>query len=286
MRIRSARPDDIPDIASWTGETFDWGDYVADRLGDWIDDPNTEVLVADDDGLVTGVVCGIIVGPGEAWAQGARTHPDHRRRGIATALSTELWSWARERDAAVVRLAVEEDNEPAAAQVESMGFRPVSRWLRGGRAVGEGSPVPEGNGGKRVTPSERLAPANSAESEPAFLSWSSGELGRAARGLAPEGWTWRRLTIDQLVAAAKSRDLYEGRPGWALVRERESALDVDWIETAPGDSAAMAHALVDLASEGGYSKIRAWTPAIDWLSQGLERLGFEFFPVRVWELPL
>jgi len=42
--------------------------------------------------------------------QFARVRPDHRRKGIGTAVSTALWDWAREQGAVVVRLAIDETN--------------------------------------------------------------------------------------------------------------------------------------------------------------------------------
>ena len=286
MEIRPAGATDIEFIASWTQDTFSWGDYVAERLPAWLEEENVAVLVADVDGLAVAAGSIEIVGPREAWAQGMRVHPHHRRHGLGTAVSERLWEWARRRDASVVRLAIEEDNDPAAGQATSMGFRRASQWWRGDRAVGEGSPVPEGNGGRRVIPPERLSMGPSAEAEPAFLSWTTGELARSSRGLAPASWQWRRLTPDHLVAAAKSRTLFEGRPGWAIGRQEEEVLDVEWIETTAEDAHAMALALVDRAVDGDATAMKVWTPDVDWLRSSLERLGFEFFGVSVWAMAL
>jgi ribosomal protein S18 acetylase RimI-like enzyme len=286
VEIRPAEPSDVPSLAEWTQDTFSWGDYIADRLPDWLQDPRMRVLVAEDSGFPVAMGAVVMLSPTEAWAQGMRVHPEHRRRGIGTTLSEELWAWARERGAEVVRLAVEEDNAPARGQVGAMGFRKVCEFLRGGRVIGAGSPVPEGNGGRRVPPPERLSPAHSAEAEPAFLSWTTGELARVARGLAPEGWRWRRLNSDHLVAAARSRQLFEGRPGWAIAAVREGMLHVEWVETARTDAAAMALALVDRAADADLAEIRVWIPTVPWLRRALQRLGFEFHETGVWALPL
>lgn len=288
MIVRPATPADIPLIAAWTQDTFDWGDYVAERLPDWIEDPAVRVIVAEEDSAVIGTVTGTMVSTSELWAQGIRVHPEHRRRGIATAISTELWQWARGRGASVVRLAIDHSNTASQAQAGSMGFRKLSDWRRGGREIGERSPVPEGNGGRRVPPAERLATAPSAEAEPAYLSWSTGALARAARGLLPVGWVFRRMTVEHLVGAARKRDLYEGRPGWAYaeVDGDENLLQVHWMETASDDAPAMALAVVDLATEHGVAEARVWVPGVEWLEEPFGRLGFEFDTVGVWELAL
>ena len=285
--IRPARHNDIPQIASWTQLTFDWGDYVAEWLPKWLENPAVRVMVAEEDGAVIATVTGTMVSPTEVWAQGIRVHPDHRRKGIATAVSSELWNWARERGAAVVRLAIDSTNTASQAQAGSMGFRKLCDWRRGERVIGEGSPVPEGNGGRRVPPPERLDTAHSAEAEPAYLSWSTGELARAARGLFPVGWIWRRMTTPEpLLLAARNRDLYEGRPGWAIAEVDQDALLVHWMETTEDDAHAMALALVDLAAEAAVAKMKIWVPTVDWLEAAFIRLGFDFHTAGVWALAL
>lgn len=282
MLIRPARHDDVPAIAAWTQQTFEWGDYVGERLPMWIDSPASQVLVAEEAGVILATVTGTMVGADEAWAQGIRVHPDHRRRGLGTAVSEALWEWAREQGAAVVRLAIDESNAASQAQVLSMGFRHLTDFHRGDRTIGEGSPVPEGNGGKRVPPPERLGTANSAEAEPAFLSWSTGELARSARGLLPIGWVWRRMTVDHLILAARNRDLYEGRPGWAVAEIDDDAFQVHWMETAQDDALAMAKALVDRAADAGVAEMRVWVPDVPWLLAAFTTLGCRFHAAGVW----
>lgn len=282
MLIRPARHEDIPLIAAWTERTFDWGDYVAERLPAWLDNPASQVMVAEEAGAIISMVAGTMVSPTEAWAQGMRVHPDHRRKGIATTVAAALWEWARENGAVVARLAIDATNTPSEAQAESMGFRKLNDWRRGERAIGEGSPVPEGNGGRRVPPPERLDTAHSAEAEPAFLSWSTGELARAAHGLFPLGWVWRKMTLEHLLLTARSRSLYEGRPGWAIAEVDDDILQVHWMETTRDDAAAMALAVVDVAAESRVAELRLWLPQAPWLEAAFVRLGVEFHTVGVW----
>lgn len=286
MLIRPARLEDVPRIASWTTDTFAWGDYVAEAIPEWMEAPDSRVLVAEVEGDVVAVGRTQMVGANECWLQGARVHPDHRRKGLAGAITRSLWEWAAGQGATVARLATEDTNTAARTQAEKMGFRRVADFRRGWRAVGEGSPVPEGNGGRRVPPSERLSTAPSAEAEPALLSWSGGELARAAHGLFATGWVWRRLSVDHLLAAARSRSLFEGRPGWAMAAPDDEALEVNWLETTPDDAHAMALALVDLAAGQRAAKIKVMIPALPWLEGPLVRLGFEMLPLGVYALAL
>ncbi len=284
VTIRPARMEDHGAIASFTRDTFDWGDYVTRVYKDWIADPNGIVLVAagpDDAAVAMAKVA--LLSPREAWAQGARVHPDWRRRGIATRLSDELWLWAAERGARVVRLAVEDWNDAARAQVEQMGFRPVSEWAIAGRPVGDASPVPEGNGGRRRHGEERLRRVPSSEADPAYLSWTSGPLSVAARHLFPVvGWTWRRLTADDLAAAARRQELWEGPPGWAVALLEEDQFSAQWVETSAADAYRMVRALVDAAVAAGAEQFHAKVPSVDWLVRALRRNACEIRPLTIY----
>ena len=280
--IRPATGGDRDQIAVWTRDTFEWGDYVADRWHEWVDSDDGHLIVAEVDGAVAAFAFVSLVSAREAWSQGMRVHPDFRRQGLGKMVGEALWPWAEEKGASVVRLAVEDWNTAARGQVEAMGFRPVSAWLFAGRGVGENSPVPEGNGGRRVPAEEGLRPANTAEAEPAYLSWISGDLARAARGLFARGWTWMRLTVGHLADGARRRTLFAGRPGWALVELEDTRLHVHWLETAESDARAMVRALVDRAAGAGSERLSAMIPAVDWLRQAFERSAFEMRPLTVW----
>ncbi len=281
--VRPARMEDHPAIASFTKDTFSWGDYVTRVYKDWIADPDGFVAVAVDaqDRPVAMAKIGML-SPTEAWAQGARVHPEHRRRGLATMLSDELNSWAAERGAAVVRLVVEDWNKPAIAQVTQMGMRPTCAWVMADRPIGSASPVPEGNGGQRVPGSERLRRAPSPEAEPAYLSWGGGPLVRAARGLFAIGWSFRKLTVNDLAAAAASRSLFEGHSGWAMAAIEGDRFRVSWVETRPDSAQTMVRALVDAALDAGAESIELMLPAADWLRNALQRLGFDLNPMTVY----
>ena len=284
--VRPCRLDDLQAVVAFTRDTFPWGDYVADALPDWIGDPRGLVLVAEVDGVVAAMGRVVMVSDDEAWAQGARVDPEHRRRGLGTTVSRGLWTWARTQGANVVRLVAEDWNHAARAQVTSMGFKPAGSWIRAQRGVGENSPVPQGNGGRRVIAPEGLRPAHSAEAEPAMLSWSPGPLARAARGLFPIGWVWQRLTVAHLEQAARDQSLWEGRPGWAMADRDQNRFGVRWIETTEADALAMVRALVDRAAEAGAEQLSVMAPAVEWLSRALRHFECEIEATTVYTLPL
>jgi len=167
-----------------------------------------------------------------------------------------------------------------------MGFRETAAWVMAERGVGENSPVPEGNGGRRVVAPEGLRPAASAEAEPALLSWISGPLERASRGLIPLGWAWRRLHRDDLTEAARRRALWEGRPGWAIADVEDDTFRVSWLSTTEGDTRAMMRALVDRAAAAGVDRLEVMIPDVDWLRRALRRMGAEAHPLAIYALGL
>ncbi len=284
--IRPATAADHTYISAWTSGTFSWGDYVGDAFGDWLSDEDSAVIVADVGGQAVSLGRIRMVSESEAWSNAMRVHPEYRRVGIGTAVGDAMWEWARNAGARVIRLAIEDWNEPARNQVTGEGFRPLGDWHWAQRGVGDSSPVPEGNGGMRVKGYEALKPANSAEVEPALLSWSGGELARAAHGLFGVGWTWQRLTRAHLVGAAKRRMLWEGRPGWAYAEAERDLFNVHWIETTPEDAKAMVRALVERAADSGADRMRSVIPDVDWLVRAFRRAGFETGGVTVFGLAL
>ncbi len=284
--VRPGRREDRDEIAAWTQDTFSWGDYVGRAFDDWLADPNGLVVVAEIGSRAVGMARVAMLSSDEAWFQGVRVHPDHQRQGIGLAMGHRARHWAADHGARVVRLAVENWNRAAGAHVQRLGFRPVSRWIMAERGVGENSPVPEGNGGRRLMAPEGLRPAPSAEAEPALLSWVGGPLERPSRGLFPIGWSWRKLRRDDLIAAARARTLWEGRPGWALAGVDEDTFRVSWLSTTEQDSDAMVRALVDRAAAAGIERIEVVIPDVDWLRRALRRTGCDLHPLTVYAVGL
>jgi hypothetical protein len=193
---------------------------------------------------------------GEAWAQAV--HPDHRRMGSALRLAMPCG-----RGPPTARPTCGSMTNGTPSQAASDRFRRISDWRRGERAIG--GPVPEESGPVRVPPLERLDDAPSAEAEPAFLSWSTGELARAARGLLPITWVWRTMTVDHLTLAARNHNLLEGRPGWAIAEVDDEGGSGPWLERhgrRPSHGARPA----DRAG-GGRDQMKVMVPAVDWLTE-------------------
>ncbi len=269
MNLRTASPGDHEAIASFTRDTFDWGDYVGDEFPRWLDDPDTQVFVAEDHGRAVALVRVVMMSSNEAWLASARVAPSHRGRGLASELNDLCMAWARGRGAVVGRLAVEDWNEPAWRQVRKLGFRSVSgwnytRWI-------EDRTVPAA--------SVRLEPADVADVEAAFGAWSAGELARSAHGLFPVGWTWRRMFIEDLTASAGSGTLLMSQDGWVMAESSDEGAWVPWLQTDHRQAPGLITSLLGLFGQ----TVRLMLPSVAWLDETLARLGFSLDPMQIYE---
>lgn len=283
--LRPARADDEPVVRSFTQETFSWGDYVGDAFAAWLGASDGHVLVATtSDDQPVAVARAVLLSEHELWLHGARVHPDWRGRGVGGKLNEGLVEWGRTKGAHVARLLTEEWNEAAQRQVAKSGYRPVSQWLYAHRTFDPADPNPRRNGGKRVPGPERLQTASRSEAEPAFLAWSTSQLMRHARGLFGFRWSWRRLTIEDLVAGAKARTFFECPSGWALMsRTEEGTLETAWIMATPEDTSRLVRAILDYGLAAQATGLSFQVPATVEFQTALDRIGCSLKPASIWE---
>ncbi len=282
--IRTARPGDADAIASFTQDTFDWGDYVSDVFSEWIGDDNGRVMVAvDSDDTAIAMSRGVMLSDTELWLQGARVSEPWRRRGIATGLGESLIEWGEARGAQIARLLTEGWNGPAQLQVEQSGFHRAGDWVMAWRAISEQQPVIGGNGGQRAKAHRKLEIAHSSEALPAWVSWRSGPLVQPAHGLYTDGWRWSRLLAEHLEHAGRHGRLWTSQAGWLVTRPDAESLYVEWLECGPEDIDDMLRAVMDLATDAGVAEVRIIVPDVDWLSVALQQAGFELGTLYLYE---
>ncbi|MFV9672556.1 MAG: GNAT family N-acetyltransferase [Acidimicrobiia bacterium] len=277
MTVRPALPSDREAVVEFTRDTFEWGDYIADEFDGWLARTDMLVVVAvSDEERAIALAAARMLSPTEAWFHAARVRPDLRGRGIAAEISVALRGWAAEHGATVGRLLVEDWNEASIRHVEKTGRRRVASMVRCVKPIGDASPSPDGNGGRRIPSPLRARSAHAADAPSAYASWSIGELGRASRGLFGIGWSFRRLTIEDLIAAARGSAFWEVGAGWALASPAPNArFEVSWLETREEDANDLLRSLIDLAIGSGSESITIWVPQVDWAVRAAKRLGFE-----------
>ncbi|HEX2153244.1 MAG TPA: GNAT family N-acetyltransferase [Acidimicrobiia bacterium] len=285
VRIRPAEERDAGAIAEFTTGTFSWGDYVAEMFLEWLAEPETEVPVATDDHDRPIALARVrMLAPREGWLSAARVHPEHRRMGLGSSLNDWCVEWVAERGGAVVRLQIETWNEGAHNQVVGLGYRPVTTVLNARRPISEDEIEPATNGGRRTRAEERLDRAPRAETEGAYIAWSTSTLARAAHGLfAVEPWAWRRMDRSD----SHSAPTWYCPSGWVMAEEHEDELVVNWMVATPDDGELLARATVDLAQERQVTQLHIAVPAIDWLEEALTANGLkEVHKSRIYERPV
>lgn len=261
--IRPARLEDVAAITPWTTDTFEWGDYVPDRLPGWIADEQSEVMVCvDNDDQPIALAHVAMLSPTEGWLEGARVHPDHRRRGLGRALNDAGVAWAAERGARVVRLSTETDNAAARNQVETLGYRAVSNWMY---AEYEVAPT------YRCADQFKLRPAPGSDAEAAWLSWMAGDMARLGRELVALGWQWRTARLEDVTGSGQ---LLQSPAGWAsVVQPVRPWVSTTWISTTPEDLLMLIDGLLDLAAERGAKELSLKLPELGWTTEAVIRTG-------------
>lgn len=286
MRFRPAAKSDIAEIVAFTTDTFEWGDYIPQFIGEWIDDASGVVMIAIDGSTIVGLARVVLLSETEAWSHAARVHPDRRGEGIAGQLAGVLIEWARERGAHVVRLLIEDANDASIRHIQKQGFRRVATAVRAHRAIGAATPNPDGNGGRRTPSDLRARLVKGADAPMLAAAWSTSEPGRSLRGLIAQGWSFHTLTESALIERANRGELWEMGSSWAAAGPSDDSFDVSLLDTSPEEAFDAIKALIDLANERGAEAFWLWIADIDWLVQAARRAGCETTPSGIWIHPL
>ena len=286
--VRPARPEDLAAISRFTADTFTWGDYVAGRFLDWLEEEDSEVFVAvDGNDSAVGVSRAVMLSPREVWLHAARVDPQHRRMGVGRSLNNASVRWGSARGAVVAGLLTEDDNKAARSQVAKIGYREVAHWFYASRAI---DPREHDPGAAGVTPAESPQPLNTAPAvdiEPAYLTWSGSELASVAHGMFPLGWALRRMSVDDLVEAVGEGTLYEAPAGWVVMRpDGEGGVRIPWLVTIADDAYSFVRAITARAAAETRTSVAMLLPNVPWLVAAAARAGFEIHPNTVWHLEI
>jgi len=127
--VRRARSSDRKAVFRFCAKTWSWGDYVPKVWDKWLKEKNGRVFVATIDGVPVGISHLTIDKPHEAWLSGARTAPNYRRMGVATAITKKCLEYAAQKGAKVARLATESHNVAAKAVLQRLGFQPIAEFV-------------------------------------------------------------------------------------------------------------------------------------------------------------
>ena len=270
LLIREARPEDKPHVLTFVRRTWRWGDYIPKVWDEWFNEPHGRILVAVLDGEVVGMNHVRFSTPNYAWLEGARVHPKHRRKGVATALALNALEFSSASGARIARLATSSNNEPAKAHLMKLGFRVEAEfvWL-------QGTPPIESHAVK-------IREAERSELGSLWLEIKRSAVYKASAGLIGRGWAWYEMNRQTLSEYANQGGLFLAstglkRTGIALLgsAKGENVIEVAYID---GVQAAV-KSLLSLSSNGyrrtSSKRVRIFAPKHQLLLATLLKVGLK-----------
>ncbi len=146
--VRPAEPSDKEPLMSFIKGVWGGHDYIPGVWDEWIRDRVNRVFVVEADGVPVGMNRLRFMEDGSAWFEGARVHPAHRGKGLATMLGENSMKVARGMGIGTFRLTSGSHNKTAHRQIARIGFAEVARF-----SIYEPSKGPLSRGGAtRVRP--------------------------------------------------------------------------------------------------------------------------------------
>jgi GNAT superfamily N-acetyltransferase len=122
IEIRDARPSDKLPLMSFIKDVWGGHDYIPSVWDSWIGDRKAKLIVVEVDGKQVGLSRMRFLPDGVGWLEGARIHPDYRRRGLASMMGEHLIQTGLGRGVGSYRLTSGSQNRAAHAQVKKAGF--------------------------------------------------------------------------------------------------------------------------------------------------------------------
>ncbi len=261
--IRPARPEDREPVLAFCQDTWGpgSGDYIEQAWESWLADPGVQLFAVQEAAIPVGILCVRFLNTEEAWLQGLRIHPQHRRHGLARALTLTALDAVRAQGCRSVRLATAADNAGGRAVSEGVGFYREAVLDRF-----EAIPAVASRQDVRLGTEKDLAQVRHL--------WS--HLPRAT-GLLVQSWVWRKIRWEDLEDRTRAGHILlhsRALGAWMLSRGRELTLEAPWLQGEPEGIAAFARALRGLAIEQGAESIEVMAPAESSFGPILEAAGF------------
>src|SRR6185437_11390048 len=133
LEVRPARPEDRDAVLAFCAHTWDDGDYIEFAWDNWLRDQQDQrsvLLVGLLDGKPVAINHVVMVSEDEAWVDGMRVDPEHRRMGFGAVMTSRALVAARERGAHVARLITAEDNHASQGMIARFGFARIAEMVR------------------------------------------------------------------------------------------------------------------------------------------------------------
>lgn len=252
---------DAPALRALCLESVGPDDYVPDFLDRFLRESTT--LVATDGDRIVGMMVYDDTPDGGVWLHAARTHPEVRRRGVATDLNRACEDLARLRGRTFLRLWAEAANTASVEAARRSGFEARARFTR-----------------MRV-PADRPGPAVALEPLDPDRDWSL--LGTSPFLRMSGGFVFHDFYF---VPLTRSNARWLGGVG-ALQRFGANAIAVSedfeevWgkdlqVQLLAGDAATILRAAPAIARDRGADRVESFLPHDAALLEAATREGFEY----------
>ena len=263
--VRRARASDKKPLIRFIKGIWGGHDYIPYVWDRWLKDPSGQMFVAEVGGEPVGMNRVRCMEDGSAWLEGARVHPAHRGRGVATALGESSMAYLRERGVKVFRLASRSRNFPAHRQIARMSFREVTRLS-----------VFERKSARKLAPREEMREAEESETESLYRGLLKSRDYARYSGLVCASWTCISLTREVFSRWVKAGGVVVSDGAAALVRRGREGKE-EWNEVCflSGRTPAAMDIVRRMASAGPSRRdIYVIVPVGSRYAGPLRRLGF------------
>jgi len=272
--IRSARPEDTPQVLEMVSHIWEGEDYVGEVWDEWLQDANGCLLAAEYENRVVGIAKLSRSTPRDWWMQGLRVHPDFEGRGIASQLHEAVLDFWSANCQGAVRLATSAKRLPVHHLCERTGFLKVGEYTY--YQAGSLNDAPP-----------EFEPVKPDQAYEAFTFILESPILSLTLRYIDLGWEWLppRLEVLQDIIQSPEAYWYKNRLGLLAFRED---IDEDENGTIPTimmiacPEAELKNLLLDyrrMAGRSGYQNAGYTAPVNPELQTILASAGFE----RAWE---
>jgi len=220
--------------------------------------------VALDDNRIIGMMYYSTAIDGSGWLGAARTHPDYRHRGVATAIVQSFVGLASRSRVGALRLWSSARNTAGNRSAKACGFREVARFTRVKRTTAKGS-----------------ARASRLSFDSDLVDEILGSpVVRLSNGYVPYDWCFLPLTPANVHLLASAGAFHRVAGGVAVISVHP---EVEWAEAlefglAAGQPARILRAMPSVGHALGLKEVHSFIPRDDGVLEAARKAGFERAP--------
>ncbi len=273
--VREALDTDREAVFRFCEKTWSWGDYIPRVWDKWMKNKSGKIFVATIKNVPVGIShVKVDKVKKEAWLSAARTAPEHRRKGVATAIARKCLKYAKQNGAEKARLVTSSDNKAARIVLQKLEFTPIAEFV------------------EMIT--EKIKPRRSLKSKwsklrdlkPIWMFLQKSEIFSKSARLFTILFRWYSLTLRDLewfITQGKAV-VYENRgkiEGLTLIDDstakewQENTIQTCYIDGNEETIMDMLNFLATYCHKQGIKKIYGFTCKHQTVTSVMKKLGFE-----------